>query len=228
MRNKINPATPLPDSARREAARLRVLDALRRDGAMARAALGRATGLSPASISAVTGTLVGDGVLIETQDDITADALPGGRGRPGIRLGFNATIGAVIGAWVGLNRIVFRLADLTGRILVMREHDVSLAHLNGEALVLSLAKAIKDFISRDGAGTRILGIGLAMQGSVDARVGRLVWSPVLAARDIAIAERLRDLCASHWTDGLHHAGGWCRARHPERWADFARPAQCQQ
>ena len=97
----------------RETARRRLLDALRREGPMARVEIGQHLGMSPASVSELTASLLDEGILV-TED--AADQASGLiRGRPKTRLFFADTLGSVVGVWTGFNRIELRLVDSAGR-----------------------------------------------------------------------------------------------------------------
>src|SRR5215217_5212297 len=104
--------TPIALSPR-EMARRRLLDALRRGGPMARVEIGQQLGMSPASVSGLTASLLDEGVLVADETGDTASGLI--RGRPKVRLFFADTLGSVIGVWTGFNRVELRLVDSAGR-----------------------------------------------------------------------------------------------------------------
>ena len=175
----------------RELARRRVLDALRRRGPMARVEVGQELGLSPATISELTSALLAEGVLV-----IDEGVEPGGaRGRPKQRLTFADDLGAVIGVWVGYNRLEFRLVDSAGRTRAASGLDKPLKDLAPDAFLDELADAIEGFAQREGGGSSVKAVGIAAQGYVDSSAGIITWSPVFTARDIPVAaglaERLR-------------------------------------
>src|SRR5687767_7890517 len=123
----------LPPLSPREAARRRLLDALRREGPMARVEIGQHLGMSPASVSELTASLLDEGVL--TAED-TADQGPGLiRGRPKTRLYFAETLGSVVGVWTGFNRIELRLVDSAGRNRASRHVERPLRNLEAEELM---------------------------------------------------------------------------------------------
>ena len=132
---------PIPLTAR-ETARRRVLEALRRQGPMARVELGQELGLSAATVSDLTAGLVEDGILVVDGGGEPAALI---RGRPKTRLTFAADLGAVIGAWTGFNRIELRLVDSAGVSRATRRLELPLRDLAPEALVGTLAAAIETF-----------------------------------------------------------------------------------
>jgi len=171
----------------RETARRRLLDALRREGPLARVEIGQQLGMSPASVSELTASLLEEGILVTEEG---GDSLPGLiRGRPKVRLFFAETLGSVIGVWTGFNRIELRLVDSAGRNRASRHVERPLRNLEAEALLDVLAEAITTF-ARDTGAPDVKAIGLACQGYVDTHDGIVAWSPVLGTRDLPLAAGL--------------------------------------
>lgn len=187
--NKITPLRLTSDIQRRNAARLAVLGALRRAGPVPRADVGRLTGFSPASISAIVAGLMQDDVIVE-QDD---QAVTTGPGRPGIRLGFNPARGAAVGLWVGLNSIILQGVDLAGVPVARRSHSLPLARAGGQDVVAVVGRACLDFIAEEMAGLPVRALGVAFQGLIDQHAGSVVWSPVMAARELPLAAGLQQV-----------------------------------
>lgn len=180
----------LSDSRRREGGRLRVLDALRRQGPQSRAEFGRITGLSPASITALISALIGEGLLIEAGMEVPD--LQAGPGRPATLVSFNPAVGHVIGLWVGLDRLVLHLADFSGKILAASEETIALSQLSAQALVDRLAERITQFKERFCPTGAVLALGVAFQGFVDRQAGTVIWSPVTRNADLPLAAALTE------------------------------------
>jgi predicted NBD/HSP70 family sugar kinase len=178
----------IPEFRRRDSARLRVLDALRRHGPQSRAAFGRITGLSPASITALIATLIGEGLLIESGTE-TSDP-QAGPGRPATLVSFNPAVGLVIGLWVGFDRLVLHLADYSGRTIAASEETIAISNLSTAALVETLARRIAAFRVHSCPSQEILALGVAFQGFVDRQVGTVIWSPVTRNTDMPLASAL--------------------------------------
>jgi predicted NBD/HSP70 family sugar kinase len=176
---------PQPVSPK-ELARRRVLDALRRRGPLARVEIGQELGLSPATISEITSSLVAEGVLVVDE----AGEPAGLRGRPKQRLTFADDLGAVIGVWVGYNRLEFRLVDSAGQTRATVGVDKPLKDLAPAAFLDELAGAITDFARQAADGPPIKAVGVAAQGYVDASAGVITWSPVFTAREIPVSAGL--------------------------------------
>jgi predicted NBD/HSP70 family sugar kinase len=177
----MNPLSP------REAARRRLLDALRREGPMARVEIGQQLGMSPASVSDLTASLLDEGILVADETGESGAGLL--RGRPKVRLTFADTLGSVIGVWTGFNRIELRLVDSAGRNRASRHIERPLRSLAADELMDVLAETITAF-GRETGAPDVKAIGLACQGYVDTRDGIVAWSPVLGTRDIPLAAGL--------------------------------------
>jgi predicted NBD/HSP70 family sugar kinase len=180
----------IPDPRRKDGSRLRLLDLLRRQGPQSRATLGRLSGLSPASITALIATLIQDGLLIEA--GLESPDLHSGPGRPATLVGFNPQLGQVIGVWVGLDRLVLHLADFSGLILAAHEESLALSRLAPPLLIATLSARIASFREKHGQGGTILGLGVAFQGFVDREAGTVIWSPVTSNTDLPLAALLAE------------------------------------
>lgn len=184
-------ATPRDNrSGKRDDARARLLEALRRNGSQSRATIGRLLGMSPSSISGLTSKLIEEGLL----EDIGTDSSDPqtGPGRPGALIGFNPGRGLIIGLWVGLDRIALHLADFAGSTLALAEDSVALSRLSPEALVATLAASIAAFRLKHAPAGEVLAIAVAFQGFVDREQGVVTWSPVTPHADLPLAEALRE------------------------------------
>lgn len=182
-------ASPLAssDTPKRDTSRLRMLEALRRAGPSSRAELGRLTGMSPASVSAVTARLIASGLLTELSS-LESDANLG-PGRPGTRLAFEATLGVIIGVWVGLDRLVLQATDYGGNTIATCDERIPLSGLAAEPFFDTLAERISAFADEFSI-IRLLGIGVAFQGFVDRSAESVIWSPVIGVADLRIGEAL--------------------------------------
>ncbi|PPD16065.1 MAG: hypothetical protein CTY25_03580 [Methylobacterium sp.] len=184
-------ATPRDNrSGKRDDARARLLEALRRNGSQSRATIGRLLGMSPSSISGLTSKLIEEGLLEDIGTD-SADPQTG-PGRPGALIGFNPGRGLIIGLWVGLDRIALHLADFAGSTLALAEDSVALSRLSPEALVATLAASIAAFRLKHAPTGEVLAIAVAFQGFVDREQGVVTWSPVTPHADLPLAEALRE------------------------------------
>jgi predicted NBD/HSP70 family sugar kinase len=166
--------------------RLVVLSALRQHGPLARIELGRATGLSPASITSIASQLIAEQILEELETPFPA-ATSTKRGRPIVRLGITSKAATVLAVNISIDAIRLAIADFNGRILHRASFHIPTHSASAEAFGLDVVNRIDDFLKSSGFAPRsIKRIGLAVQGLADDKAGTLVWSPAFAAKNIAL------------------------------------------
>jgi predicted NBD/HSP70 family sugar kinase len=163
---------------RRQNRRL-VLDALRRNGPLARVELGRFTRLSPATITAISAQLISEHIIEELESPLVIPA-NGKRGRPITQLGLRAKAAHVLAANISIDTTVLTLADYAGTVL--KSERLHTPSYDAEP---------RTFLSAAGLEARkIMRIGVAIQGVADSREGSIVWSPAFAARDVPLGDVL--------------------------------------
>ena len=171
-----------------------VLEALRRVGMMARVELGRATGLSPATISAITADLLAENLIITAAIDDKADK-PLGRGRPRVALSLNPEAGYVLGVKISLNSVTLILSDYSGHLADRTRLPIPTIGAEAPEFVPRLEAAIRTYLDERGIPLQhVPEIPIAIPGVVDRTTGRLIWSPTVAVEVGAVpgplAERL--------------------------------------
>lgn len=171
----------------RENNRALILRALRREGAQSRTALGRATGLSPAAVSGITSTLLEEGVLLQAEG---AAGAAKGRGRPQVKLSLNPLRGCVVAVMIAVNRIRLKLVDYAGRERAERQVDLAALELQRGDFIRSIGDAVFALIddAPDEAGP-LSRIEVSVQGITDGAGEKILWSPVLRAREIDLGRR---------------------------------------
>jgi predicted NBD/HSP70 family sugar kinase len=194
----------------------RLIEVLRRHGPLPRVELARGTGLSFAAISAITSRLMTEELLCEAEIETEpAPALPddvgeedaegssgpdpeGGRdtgrrrGRPAVLLTLNPAFGRVIAVSVRMNLIETLIADFSGTGLAQTRRVLATRALDPGGLCALVVEEINAVL--DATATprhRLLGIGIALQGIVNADTGRQLWSPALSVTDVDVTEPVR-------------------------------------
>ena len=165
--------------------RARMVAALRRAGPMPRVALARATGLSFAAVSAITAELMAEGVLLEGAPDPTK-----GRGRPTVDIDLNPSYGRIVALALRMNNVDAMLSDFRGRPIARHRRTVATRALTDDSLRQVLIDEARAVSASDTGGGRLLGVGVALQGVVDATGGRQLWSPALSCTGTEIAGTL--------------------------------------
>jgi predicted NBD/HSP70 family sugar kinase len=159
---------------------------------MARIDLARLVGLSPATVSAIAGELLQNGLVREIEDGAEAEGLNAsrGRGRPKVMLDLVAHTACIIAVKVSINEIQVALGDFSGGVGEPRVLALDTRALTDRALTQVVGDAIAEFRAHHMAGYGpCLGIGIAVQGLVRG-TETLVWSPALAVRDVNIVRPL--------------------------------------
>lgn len=193
-------------SVTRGSNRGRLVEVLRRQGPLPRVELARSTGLSFPAISAITSKLMSEDLLCEAEteggaatswpddtDEEDADGLNGRRrGRPAVLLTMNPEFGRIIAVSLRMNLIETLIADFSGSGLAQSRLTLATRALDAAALCDLVITQIDAML--DATATprhRLLGIGIALQGIVNADAGRHLWSPALSVTDVDLARPLR-------------------------------------
>lgn len=164
-----------------------VLAALRRSGPLARVELGEETGLSPATISAITGDLLSENVIATAEGEERA-ARASGRGRPRVALTLNPDAAYVLGVKIVLNQITLVLADFAGRARDRSQLAIDTYHAARDDFGEKLAEVLRGYLARQGIERdRVSEISISAQGVIDTTAGRILWSPAFDDGDIAVA-----------------------------------------
>jgi predicted NBD/HSP70 family sugar kinase len=184
----------------------RLVEVLRRQGPLPRVELARSTGLSFPAISAITSRLMSEELLCEAEtdtgavmswpddtDEEDAEGLNGRRrGRPAVLLTLNPAFGRIIAVSLRMNLIETLIADFSGTSLAQSRHVVATRALNADALRDLVIAQIEAMLEATATPRhRLLGIGIAVQGIVNADTGRHLWSPALSVTDVDLARPVR-------------------------------------
>jgi N-acetylglucosamine repressor len=169
----------------REINRALVLHEIRRRGPLSRSEIARATGLSTATVGAITSELLSYGLVAE------ADGSPGGRGRPGTPLTFLPSAFQVVGIKLMEDHLVGAVTNLEAEPIA--EEDEALDGFE-PAQVVAAAKALVDRLYTEAELDRkwLLGVGIGMAGIVDGDRGTCRYSPFLGWTDVPLASMASD------------------------------------
>ncbi|MEM7143484.1 MAG: ROK family protein [Verrucomicrobiota bacterium] len=159
-----------PDLLRR-LNRERVVDVIRHEGAMTRAALGRAAGVSYPTVLKVVAELMEEGLLEE------GGIVQPSMGRPGKAVAMASSGSRVASVVLGVEECTVAEARLDGTLVPGMEFKFA-PPASYEALLEKISEAL-DFFSSDRNPHRLLGIGVALPGVIDRDEGRVIVSPNL-------------------------------------------------
>ncbi|WP_264765339.1 ROK family protein [Frankia gtarii] len=168
-------------------------------GPVARTAIGRATGLSPAAVSRQTAGLISLGLLRE----LPASSLSPRAGRPHVPLDVDTRRHLACGVHIAVPFVTFSVVDLRGQVVAReqrpREGDAT-------AVLRMIIQHLSGFLARHAGGSRVLGLGVVTGGRVDPELGLVVEHEPLDWRDVPV----RDVLAA--ATGLPvHVDGHARA-----------------
>jgi predicted NBD/HSP70 family sugar kinase len=166
----MSPATRTPPpETRAERSRLAVVRLLRERGAMSRADIARATGLSRSTVSGIVSALVADDLVVELGTAVPPAG--GGAGRPGAAVMMNPAGGEAIGVDFGYRHVHVIIANVAHAVRIARSERLPVAYDPARGLDAA-ADLVRAAIREAGTDTsRILGVGVSVPGPFDTRRG---------------------------------------------------------
>jgi len=166
-----------------------VLDVIRRSRTqLSRADITTITGLSPQTITNVTRRLIAQGLVVEAGTQIH------GRGKPPTILQLVPSSRFTIGVHLDPAVINYVLLDLAGTTVA---HTCSADPPSSDpaATIKDMAREIESLLESSGVERdRVVGVGIAVPGPIDAAGGILVSPPLLRSwRDVPVRDSLAEL-----------------------------------
>jgi predicted NBD/HSP70 family sugar kinase len=150
-------------------------------GPIARTAIARRLGLSPATVTSITRELI-EGGLVRV-----ADRAPSAGGRPALLLELVGGAATAFGAKIAPDHLVGVLLDLDAAVIERFEERLDLSAPDAlDSIVALLAGWLGDAQRR----TPLLGVGLGVPGVVNAERGT-VTAPLIGWSDLPLRDRLQ-------------------------------------
>jgi predicted NBD/HSP70 family sugar kinase len=192
-----------------------VLNQLRVNGALSRANIASALGLTRATVSNIVAALIEPGLVSETEFTV------GGAGRPGLLLKLNPQAGCMVAVEIDLDRISIVMANFG--LQELWSQGVSVRGDAGPDEVLALAAdLVLSAIQRAASqGLKCFGVCVAWAGLVRRDAGELAYGPTSGWRDVALKtewEARFELPVSVENEahagalGVHHFGAMAERR----------------
>ncbi|MCK8779679.1 ROK family transcriptional regulator [Rhizobium sp. NTR19] len=169
--------------------RLSVLDVIRRHGPIARVEISERTELSPTTVSAITASLLDDGLILPRHEgDIRSETV---RGRPRVMLELNPGAARVVGAKIAANRMVFVVTDFCGTVLATLTLPIRI----DRQPISVVADIVEDGVRRCvlDAGLSLAdvhSICLGLPGVIEHRSGHIRSSPILRDSNVDFAAEM--------------------------------------
>ncbi len=170
--------------------RYHVIDLVRRDGPIARVEIAQRTELSPATISAITGALIEEGLI----DVLRVEPAEGGvRGRPRILLSLNAAAYRVVGVKLSAHRIGIAVTDAKGEPLTSLILPVRIARQSPGVIADLVEDGVRQCVADIGLSIdKVDGIGIGLPGVIDGVAGISLWSPILGPSPVPFAHEIAE------------------------------------
>ncbi|PKO16347.1 MAG: ROK family protein [Chloroflexi bacterium HGW-Chloroflexi-10] len=177
---------PIPRGNRdliRSINRSNLLNIIKTQGEISRVALAHTTGLSPATVTTITGQLIQEGLVFEKA---TGDSTGG---RPPIMLALNSRGGFVVGIKLMEDRLVGALTDLNATIL--SKDSIDLADTQVETTLVTLVTLVNRLIHKSGIRKKqLMGVGIGLAGVVDFKQGIVKQNPIFGWKNIMLRDLL--------------------------------------
>ena len=162
-----------------------VLNQLRNNGPMSRAAVAGVIQLSPAAVTLVTADLIQQGLVVET------DTVRGSTGRRPIPLDINYDARLSIGLKVMVDRVEGAITNLATRVLA--EVSEPLPDHQPASVVTAAAEVTRLLVEKAKISSdRLIGVGMALSGHLDPETGICRNVPRFGWQEVPIAEMLAD------------------------------------
>ncbi len=189
---------PLSLSAR--PLRQQVFDCVRAGGLVPRVQVAKDLGVSPASVTLAVSELIEAGLLEEVATPKEADGAL--RGRPAVQLGVRTAAYRVVGMKLSDREHTAVIVDFAGNLIA----DEVISRQPGAMDLASILVSITTLLDRVTAKAGITvsdlaGVGIGVPGFVDMAEGVVLWSSILDARKVGLAEAAaRHLGLPVWID----------------------------
>lgn len=168
-----------------------VLRTVRELAPCSRAAVASATGLNKTTVSSLVADLMARGLIRETGLSSRQRV-----GRPGVLLSLDDTSLAAIGLEVNVDYLALVAVDLLDRELLNVHIPFDARAAGAKASVQQIATVLREFtLDPVLAERRIIGVGVAIPGLIDAPSGAVTYAPNLGWQDLELRKHLTDLLA---------------------------------
>ena len=180
--------------------RKRVLSAIRRDRVISRTEVTKRTGLSAATVSAITSDFIDEGI-VSLDADTPSSALNGsnnsksstGRGRPKVGLTINPDAATVCAVYFQLNKISASIIDFGGNIISEGMVELATRSITAGEIQSALISCIESAIqSAQRAPLNLRSIVIGFQGVTDVEGETVLWTPICDQRDLPLKKWLEE------------------------------------
>ncbi|GAB4348076.1 MAG: ROK family protein [Oricola sp.] len=168
--------------------RLRIIQIVRRKGAISRGEIAQEAALSPATVSTISNDLIAEGVLVARDSEVGASS---GRGRPSINLSVNPGFRHAALLIVKIGVITVAIVDYAGTVVERREFDIDMVNIDRETIRSRLIGNIRETWAASGLGPgQLARIAVGVQGTTDTAGRQMLRSPMTKLTNLPIADWL--------------------------------------
>jgi len=169
--------------------RFLIMDAIRRFGPVARVELSERTELSPTTVSAITASLLEDGLIVPRAAGGLHEP---SRGRPRTLLELNPGAASVVGVMVAAGRITGVVTDFRGDVLSELAMPVRIARQTADVAADLVEDAVRHCVAEAGLAIEdITEVCVGVPGLVEHDTGTVRGSPTLLEADVPLGEALK-------------------------------------
>jgi predicted NBD/HSP70 family sugar kinase len=171
--------------------RFTVLDTIRRHGPISRVEISERSQLSTTTVSAITASLLDDGLILTRHEGDLRNAAA--RGRPRVMLELNPDAARVVGAKIAAHQMVFVVTNFCGEVI---------SHLSLPIRVNRQPVGVISDLIEDGVRRCVVDAGLSLEdidsvcigfpGVVEHRTGLVRSSPILGEPDVNFAREMTE------------------------------------
>jgi predicted NBD/HSP70 family sugar kinase len=160
-----------------------ILNVIKTHGPISRADIAHLTGLSPATVTSITGLLIEEDLIFEKS---TGDS---SGGRPPILLALNPRGGFVIGIKLMESQAVAALTDLNATVI--EKTNVELRNTELTSVIDELVLLVENLMKNNKIPKkRLFGVGIGLAGVIDSVNGILRKSPFFGWKDVPFRDLL--------------------------------------
>ncbi|NMC30518.1 MAG: ROK family transcriptional regulator [Pelolinea sp.] len=160
-----------------------ILNVIKAHGPISRADIAHLTGLSPATVTSITGLLIEEDLIFEKS---TGDS---SGGRPPILLALNPRGGFVIGIKLMESQAVAALTDLNATVI--EKTNVELRNTELTSVIDELVLLVENLMKNNKIPKkRLFGVGIGLAGVIDSVNGILRKSPFFGWKDVPFRDLL--------------------------------------
>ena len=185
-----------------------VLKVIKDNGSLSRAEIAKLTGLTPASVTNITKFLIEDKFLIESKVGESSG------GRPPIILELNADARYVIGVGIGVGVIDVVITNLSANIIIKKSIIIEDERYHYDLVIKKLVNLHNEVVESSQIDQeKILGVGVALHGIVNARTGVSIHALYYGWKNKNIKEKLEQelgltVCVDNYVRAMALGESW--------------------